>query len=53
LIPRSPLPGADEIIDYLPAGYDQLLGRWFADNADLSVGERQRIALARAFSRRP
>jgi ATP-binding cassette subfamily B protein len=44
--------GADEIIDQLPAGYDQLLGRWFADGAELSVGEWQRIALARAFLRR-
>jgi ATP-binding cassette subfamily B protein len=43
--------GADEIIDQLPAGYDQLLGRWFADGAELSVGEWQRIALARAFLR--
>jgi ATP-binding cassette subfamily B protein len=44
--------GADEIIDQLPDGYDQLLGRWFADGAELSVGEWQRIALARAFLRR-
>jgi ATP-binding cassette subfamily B protein len=44
--------GADEIIAQLPAGYDQLLGRWFADGAELSVGEWQRIALARAFLRR-
>ena len=44
--------GADEIIDQLPAGYEQLLGRWFADGAELSVGEWQRIALARAFLRR-
>lgn len=44
--------GADEIIEQLPAGYDQLLGRWFADGAELSVGEWQRIALARAFLRR-
>lgn len=43
--------GADEIIDSLPAGYEQLLGRWFADGAELSVGEWQRIALARAFLR--
>jgi ATP-binding cassette, subfamily B, bacterial len=44
--------GAEEIIDRLPAGYDQVLGRWFADGAQLSVGEWQRIALARAFLRR-
>ena len=43
--------GADEIIEQLPGGYEQLLGRWFADGAELSVGEWQRIALARAFLR--
>jgi ATP-binding cassette, subfamily B, bacterial len=44
--------GANEMIDRLPAGYNQVLGRWFADGAQLSVGEWQRIALARAFLRR-
>jgi len=29
-----------------------LLGKWFAGGSDLSVGEWQRIALARAFQRR-
>ncbi len=44
--------GADDIFRQFPAGYDQLLGRWFADGTELSVGEWQRIALARAFLRR-
>jgi ATP-binding cassette subfamily B protein len=44
--------GADKIITELPAGYDQLLGRWFADGTELSIGEWQRIALARTFLRR-
>lgn len=43
--------GADAVLSQLPGGYDQLLGRWFADGAELSVGEWQRIALARAFLR--
>lgn len=43
--------GANSILRQLPGGYDQLLGRWFADGAELSVGEWQRIALARAFLR--
>jgi ATP-binding cassette subfamily B protein len=43
--------GADDVIAQLPNGCDQLLGRWFADGAELSVGEWQRIALARAFLR--
>jgi ATP-binding cassette subfamily B protein len=43
--------GADEIIDRLPRGYEQLLGNWFESGAELSTGEWQRIALARAFLR--
>lgn len=41
---------ADEIIRRLPKGYDTVLGRWFG-HTDLSVGEWQRLALARAFVR--
>ena len=44
--------GAAEIIRGLPAGYDSLLGRWFAHGSELSTGEWQRIALARAFLRK-
>lgn len=44
--------GADEIVSHLPDGYRSLLGRWFAGGTELSVGEWQRIALARAFLRR-
>lgn len=43
--------GADEIIRKLPSGYDQMLGRWFENGTELSGGEWQRIALARAFLR--
>jgi ATP-binding cassette subfamily B protein len=44
--------GADESIKRLPKGYESLLGRWFTGGFDLSVGEWQRIALARAFLRK-
>jgi ATP-binding cassette, subfamily B, bacterial len=44
--------GADEIVSRLPDGQETLLGRWFAGGTELSVGEWQRIALARAFLRR-
>ncbi len=44
--------GADEIIQRLPDGYQSLLGRWFENGAELSTGEWQRIALARAFLRK-
>jgi ATP-binding cassette subfamily B protein len=43
--------GAEEIIRGLPSGYDHLLGRWFENGTELSAGEWQRIALARAFLR--
>jgi ATP-binding cassette subfamily B protein len=44
--------GADSVIERLPRGYDQLLGNWFESGSELSFGEWQRIALARAFARR-
>lgn len=44
--------GAEEIVLRLPALEETLLGRWFAGGTELSVGEWQRIALARAFLRR-
>ncbi len=43
--------GAEEIVRRLPSGYDHLLGRWFENGTELSAGEWQRIALARAFLR--
>jgi ATP-binding cassette, subfamily B, bacterial len=44
--------GAEEIVARLPQKEETLLGRWFAGGTELSVGEWQRIALARAFLRR-
>ncbi|HXC72990.1 MAG TPA: ABC transporter ATP-binding protein [Pyrinomonadaceae bacterium] len=43
--------GANEIVSRLPQQDQTLLGRWFAGGTELSVGEWQRIALARAFLR--
>lgn len=42
---------ADEFIAGLPAGYDTQLGKWFNDGRELSGGQWQKIALARAFMR--
>ena len=43
--------GAHRFIESLPHGYDNLLGSQYVGGADLSVGQWQRIALARAFFR--
>ena len=42
---------ADEVIDALPQGYDQLVGRRFKTGMDLSGGQWQKIAIARAWMR--
>jgi ATP-binding cassette, subfamily B, bacterial len=42
---------ADEFIAGLPAEYRTQLGKWFKDGRELSGGQWQKIALARAFMR--
>ena len=42
---------ADELIESLPGGYDQLIGRRFKTGVDLSGGQWQKIAIARAYMR--
>ncbi|MDB5541166.1 MAG: transporter ATP-binding protein, partial [Devosia sp.] len=42
---------ADPVIRKLPGGYDQMLGRTFLKGQDLSGGEWQKIAIARAYMR--
>jgi ATP-binding cassette subfamily B protein len=43
--------GADIAINKLPSGYETTLGRWFDEGYQLSGGEWQKVALARAFMR--
>ena len=43
--------GATNIIKALPSEYDTILGRMFEDGIELSEGQWQKIALARAFFR--
>ncbi|MCZ2074917.1 MAG: ABC transporter ATP-binding protein/permease [Bryobacterales bacterium] len=42
---------ADAVIRRLPRGYEQILGRRFEGGVDLSGGEWQKVALARAYLR--
>ena len=42
---------ADEVVGRLPRGYEQMLGRRFDGGVDLSGGEWQKVALARAYLR--
>jgi ATP-binding cassette, subfamily B, bacterial len=42
---------AAEFVEELPAGYRTQLGKWFKDGRELSGGQWQKIALARAFMR--
>jgi ATP-binding cassette subfamily B protein len=43
--------GAEMIINNLPHRYETVLGKWFENGEELSIGEWQKIALARAFLR--
>ncbi|HEX3387196.1 MAG TPA: ABC transporter ATP-binding protein, partial [Mucilaginibacter sp.] len=42
---------ADELAKRLPGGYDQMLGKRFAEGVELSGGEWQKVAIARAYMR--
>lgn len=43
---------AKPVIDTLPEGYATQLGRWFKSGRELSLGQWQKVALARSFMRR-
>jgi ATP-binding cassette subfamily B protein len=43
--------GADALIRKLPGGYDQIIGKRWKTGTDLSGGEWQKIAIARAYMR--
>jgi ATP-binding cassette, subfamily B, bacterial len=43
--------GADSVAATLPAGVDSPLGTWFEKGSELSGGQWQKVALARAFMR--
>ncbi|MBB6269806.1 ATP-binding cassette subfamily B protein [Pedobacter cryoconitis] len=41
--------GADEFIKDFPDGYDTILGRLFEDGKEVSIGQWQKLAIARSF----
>ncbi len=43
--------GVAPVIERLPEGYDTQLGKWFDEGVNLSGGEWQKVAMARAFMR--
>jgi len=43
--------GAHDVITRLPRSYATVLGKWFEEGEELSTGQWQKIALARAFLR--
>jgi ATP-binding cassette, subfamily B, bacterial len=51
IVDASRQAGADDLIAKLPEGYDTALGKWFDAGVNLSGGEWQKVALARAFMR--
>ncbi len=51
IIEAAKYSGAHEILGDLPRGYDTTLGNWFGNGAELSIGQWQKVALARAFLR--
>jgi ATP-binding cassette subfamily B protein len=42
---------ADEVVARLPLGYDQMIGKRFRNGVELSGGEWQKLAIARAYMR--
>jgi ATP-binding cassette subfamily B protein len=43
--------GADAVIENLANGYETMLGNWFEGGQELSIGQWQKMAVARAFFR--
>ena len=49
LFHASEISTAEKVVDGLKSGYETLLGRQFENGVELSMGQNQRIALARAI----
>jgi len=51
ILSAARMTGADEVLARLSKGFDTPLGKWFDQGEELSVGEWQKVALARVFVR--
>jgi ABC-type multidrug transport system fused ATPase/permease subunit len=51
IVRASERGGANEVVKGLPEGFSTKLGKWAHDGVELSGGQWQKIALARAFMR--
>jgi len=51
IIAAADLSGASTVIRQLPHGWETMLGKAFDDGYELSIGQWQKVALARAFFR--
>jgi len=49
VVEASKKAGAHEFIDKLPKKFDQVLGREYEEGVELSIGQWQKLAIARAF----
>ncbi len=49
IVQAAELSLADKVIEQLPRGYDQILGKRFKEGQELSGGEWQKVALGRAY----
>ncbi|MCY1000342.1 ABC transporter ATP-binding protein [Myxococcus sp. MISCRS1] len=51
IVKAAQLGGASGVIEVLPGQYDTMLGGWFEKGQELSAGQWQKLAVARAFMR--
>jgi ATP-binding cassette subfamily B protein len=51
IVKAAQLGGASGVIEALPGQYDTMLGGWFEKGQELSAGQWQKLAVARAFMR--
>jgi ATP-binding cassette subfamily B protein len=51
IVAAAQIAGAHDMLAALPHGYETMLGKGFSNGTELSIGQWQQVALARAFLR--